>query len=79
MKDKVDTSPDQGIHEIGSERDTWSILFLASIFFLSYNGRSITGPLLPSLELDLGLSHAQCGGLFIFLFLGYLVALLGSG
>lgn len=79
MEDRVDTSPDQGIHEIGPERDTWSILFLASIFFLSYNGRSITGPLLPSLEFDLGLSHAQCGGLFVFLFLGYLVALLGSG
>jgi NNP family nitrate/nitrite transporter-like MFS transporter len=79
MEDRVDTSPDQGIHGIGPERDTWSILFLASIFFLSYTGRSITGPLLPSLELDLGLSHAQCGGLFVFLFLGYLVALLGSG
>ena len=54
-------------------------MFLASIFFLSYSGRSITGPLLPSLEFDLGLSHAQCGGLFVFLFLGYLIALLGSG
>jgi NNP family nitrate/nitrite transporter-like MFS transporter len=79
MQDRVDTSPDQRVHEIGPERDTWSILFLASIFFLSYNGRSITGPLLPSLEFDLGLSHAQCGGLFVFLFLGYLIALLGSG
>jgi len=62
----------------GLNRETWSILFLSSIFFLSYNGRSITGPLLPSLENDLGLTHADSGGLFIFLFLGYLVSLFGS-
>jgi NNP family nitrate/nitrite transporter-like MFS transporter len=79
MQNRVDTSPDQRVQEIGPERETFSILFLASIFFLSHNGRSITGPLLPSLEFDLGLSHAQCGVLFVFLFLGYVVALLGSG
>ncbi|MBW1769479.1 MAG: MFS transporter [Deltaproteobacteria bacterium] len=62
----------------GLNRETWSILFLSSIFFLSYNGRSITGPLLPSLENDLGLTHADSGGLFIFLFLGYLVSLFGA-
>lgn len=71
--------PRGGAGKSGGDFDTWNILFLASLFFLSYNGRSITGPLLPSLEQDLGLSHAECGGLFVFLFAGYLVSLLGSG
>ena len=65
-------------HEGHSSREIWSILFLSSIFFLSYNGRAILGPLLPALEHDLDLSHAESGGLFIFLFTGYLVSLFGS-
>jgi NNP family nitrate/nitrite transporter-like MFS transporter len=69
----------EGPGQSGKDFDTWNILFLASLFFLSYNGRAITGPLLPGLEQDLGLSHAECGGLFVYLFTGYLVSLLGSG
>ena len=79
MESRFDASPNHRPYEAGSDFDTLSILFLASIFFLSYSGRSITGPLLPTLEQDLGLSHADCGGLFLFLFLGYVVSLLGSG
>ena len=79
MESPVEASPNQRPDHAGPERDTWSILFLASIFYLAYNGRSVTGPLLPALERDLGLTHAQCGGLFIFLFMGYVVALFGSG
>ena len=59
--------------------DTGSILFLSSIFFLSYTGRSITGPLLPALEVEVGLSHAESGGLFMFVFSGYVISLLGAG
>lgn len=66
-------------HEADPEFEIWSILLLASVFFLSYNGRSVTGPLLPALEQDLGLSHADSGGLFIFVFLGYVLTILGSG
>jgi MFS family permease len=72
-------SPDYQPAGTGTSRDTWSILFLASIFFLSHNGRSITAPLLPALETDLGLSHADSGGLFIFLASGYVFSLLGAG
>ena len=79
MKSLADKAQNNRPQQTDSDFDMWSILFLASIFFLSYNGRSVTGPLLPALEQDLGLSHADSGGLFIFLFLGYLVALLGSG
>ena len=79
MKSLADRAQNHGPQKTDSDFDMWSIFFLASIFFVSYNGRSVTGPLLPALEQDLGLSHADSGGLFIFLFLGYLVALLGSG
>ena len=79
MTNLADTVQKHGPQQTDSDFDTWSILFLASIFFLSYNARAVTGPLLPALEQDLGLNHAESGGLFIFFFLGYLVALLASG
>ena len=79
MESPVDASPIHRGSGSSPDRDTWSILFLASMFFLAYNGRSITGPLLPALELDLGLNHTDSGGLFVFLFMGYLVSILGSG
>ena len=78
MKNFNTDSQNQLQHESGFNREIGSILFLSSIFFLSYNGRSILGPLLPALEIDLGLSHTESGGLFIFLFTGYLVSLFGS-
>jgi NNP family nitrate/nitrite transporter-like MFS transporter len=78
MESLVDVSPNHKPYKSDSAYDTWGILFLASIFFLSYNGRSVTGPLLPSLELDLGLNHTESAGLFIYLFLGFVVSLLGS-
>ena len=67
MKSPVDTAQNHRPPRTDSDFDIWSIFFLASIFFLSYNGRSVTGPLLPALEQDLGLSHAESGGLFVFL------------
>jgi NNP family nitrate/nitrite transporter-like MFS transporter len=36
-------------------------------------------PLLPNVEKDLGLSHANAGSLFLFLSMGYFISLLGSG
>jgi MFS family permease len=78
MEGLVAASPTDKPYQGDQAYDTWGILFLASIFFLSYNGRSVTGPLLPSLELDLGLNHTESGGLFIYLFLGFVVSLLGS-
>jgi MFS family permease len=78
MEGLVAASPTDKPHQGDPDYDTWGILFLASIFFLSYNGRSVTGPLLPSLEIDLGLNHTESGELFIYLFLGFVVSLLGS-
>lgn len=55
------------------------LFFLTSIFFLSFLGRIALAPLLPAMEADLGLDHAQAGGLFFMLALGYFPSLLGSG
>jgi NNP family nitrate/nitrite transporter-like MFS transporter len=80
-RDSIEPAVSQNLKpsETWAARDTWSILFLSSIFFLSHNGRAITAPLLPILETDLSLSHYDSGGLFMFLFAGYVVSLLGSG
>lgn len=56
-----------------------SLLFLVSIFFVTFMGRTATAPLLPSLEQDLGFLHTQAGSLFLYLSLGYFCGLLGSG
>ena len=55
------------------------ILTLAGIFFLNFLARFIWGPLLPTIEDDLGISHAQGGALFFMTNLGYFSGLFASG
>jgi NNP family nitrate/nitrite transporter-like MFS transporter len=55
------------------------LLFLAGIFFLNFMGRVSLAPLLPNIETDLSLSHAQAGGLFLAVAVGYFVAVFASG
>jgi len=55
------------------------LLFLASIFFLNFMARISSSPLMPQIEVDLGLDHAQAGSFFLFISVGYFIALLGSG
>jgi len=55
------------------------LLFLTSIFFLGFIGRIIFSPLMPAIENDLGLTHADAGALFLMISLGYFVSLIGSG
>jgi NNP family nitrate/nitrite transporter-like MFS transporter len=54
-------------------------LFLAAIFFQNFIARIIIAPLLPAIEADLGLSHAQAGSFFFLMTAGYFIALMGSG
>ena len=56
-----------------------AILFLTGIFFLSFGARVLVAPLLPAIEDDLGLSHAEAGSLIFFLSVGIFTAFLGSG
>lgn len=52
---------------------------MAVIFFLNFTGRVILAPLLPTVEADLAITHAQAGMLFLFLSAGYLTAMTGAG
>lgn len=53
--------------------------FLTGIFLLNFVGRVSLSPLMPDIETDLGLNHAQAGMLFLFMSLGYFVAVFSSG
>ena len=55
------------------------ILVMTFIFFLNFMSRMIFAPLLPVIEQDLNIRHAQAGSLFLFTTSGYFVSLLGSG
>ncbi len=55
------------------------ILILTSIFFLNFTSRITSAPLAPRIELELNLSHAETGTLFLFISIGYFVTLIGSG
>ena len=52
---------------------------MAAIFLLNFTGRVILAPLLPTVEEDLGISHAQAGMFFLFISAGYLTAMSGAG
>lgn len=53
--------------------------FLTSIFFINFLSRIILAPFLPTIEKDLGISHAAAGSLFLFISSGYFITLLVSG
>ena len=53
--------------------------FLAWLFFIGFVTRVMFAPLMPDVEKELGLSHAQAGGLFFMMSFGYMLAPLCSG
>jgi len=55
------------------------LLLLTGIFFLSFISRIILAPLMPTIEQDLGIGHAEAGTLFLLISAGYFVSLLGAG
>lgn len=54
-------------------------LSIAWLFFLGFVTRIIFAPLMPAIENDLSITHAQAGGLFLMMSVGYLIAPLCSG
>ena len=54
-------------------------LFVAWLFYLSFVGRIIFAPLMPSMEADLGISHTQAGTLFLMISLGMFCGQVSSG
>jgi NNP family nitrate/nitrite transporter-like MFS transporter len=52
---------------------------LTSIFFVNFSARIVLAPLMPAVESDLAISHAEAGSLFLLISLGFFVAILASG
>ncbi|HDI59418.1 MAG TPA: MFS transporter [Desulfobacteraceae bacterium] len=55
------------------------LLFFAGLFFCNFVSRIVLSPLMPAIEFDLHLSHGTAGSFFLFISVGYFVALAGSG
>ena len=55
------------------------LLLLTSLFFINFISRIVLAPLMPTVEIDLALSHAEAGSLFLIISLGYFTTLLASG
>lgn len=68
-----------GPGQAGGTRVLPSLLILTGVFFIQFLSRIVLGPLLPALEKDLGLTHAQAGSLFLPISVGYFITLLLSG
>jgi MFS transporter, NNP family, nitrate/nitrite transporter len=56
-----------------------TLLFLTAIFFVNFIARIVLSPLMPVIEADLKLDHAQAGILFLLIASGYFVTLMASG
>lgn len=60
-------------------RDRLAPLFLLTcIFFVNFLARIVLAPLMPSVESELGFSHAEAGSLFLLVSLGYFTTILAS-
>jgi NNP family nitrate/nitrite transporter-like MFS transporter len=56
-----------------------SLLLMTGIFYLNFISRIILAPLMPTIERDLEIGHAEAGSLFLLISLGYFTSLVGSG
>jgi MFS transporter, NNP family, nitrate/nitrite transporter len=56
-----------------------ALLFLTGLFFLNFTSRVIFSPLLPVIEMEMGIDHTQSGSFFLFISAGYFLSILSSG
>ena len=52
------------------------LLLLTSIFFVNFLSRIILAPMMPRVESDLGISHAEGGSFFLLISTGYFITLI---
>ena len=55
------------------------LLLLTAIFFTTFVARIILAPLLPAIQVELGIDHRSAGNLFFVLSTGYFASLLSTG
>jgi NNP family nitrate/nitrite transporter-like MFS transporter len=56
-----------------------AVFFIGALFFLNVIARFIFAPLMPFVEDEIHITHAQAGSLFLFISTGFAVAQFGSG
>ena len=71
--DEVETGDGRALADAGPV-----VGFIVAIFFMNMLSRLGLAPLMPHIERDLPLSHAEAGGLFLLLSMGYGVGLFSS-
>lgn len=75
-------SSEAAAEELSSEsfrRSLPSLLLLASVMLLNFISRVIFSPLLPQIEIDLGINHVAAGSFFLLISCGYFLSMLFSG
>lgn len=72
-------SRDQDFRGLPFWRQLGPISPLVLLFLLNFLSRIILSPLLPTVEMELRISHSQAGFLFFLISAGYLIGLLVSG
>lgn len=60
-------------------RNLPALLLLASVFLLNFISRIIFSPLLPEIQQDMHLAHAESGSFFLVMSSGYFISILFSG
>lgn len=45
----------------------WAVMLMTGLFFFNISGRIVLSPLMPEIEADLGISHADAGSLFFLI------------
>ncbi len=55
------------------------LIFLSLLFFLNFTSRIIFSPMLPVIEMEMGIGHVQSGSFFLFISAGYFISILLSG
>ena len=76
---KQESSKKRGVDQTSFLPQVRSLLFLVVIFFINYIARVILAPLMPAIEVDLGVWHKEAGSFFFLLSMGYCLMMLLSG
>jgi len=75
------TGPDVATTDDGEsfKSSLGQLFLLALLFFMSFMARILQAPLMPAIEKDLHITHAEAGSLFFIISAGYFITLMGSG
>jgi len=82
MKEKNSIAPESDsidLKGVNLRTQIVPLLLLTAIFFLNFSARIVHAPLMPEIEAELNISHADAGSMFFYISIGYFITLLGSG